>query len=210
MSLHPSPARFLALGDSYTIGEGVLEVDRWPVVLARTLSEEGIPVAPPRIIAKTGWTTSELLEGMEADPPEGTYDLVTLLIGVNNQYRGLEETDFAFELGHLVREAVRLAGGRPGRVLLLSIPDWGVTTFASGLDRDRIARKIYAFNEVIMEAAERQGCRYADVTMLSQAMGDAPDMLAGDGLHPSGAQYARWAQSLLPLVRRMLTESLGA
>jgi len=204
MSLHPSPARFLALGDSYTIGEGVLEADRWPVMLARALTQEGIPVGPPRIIAKTGWTTSELLDGMEADPPEGTYDLVTLLIGVNNQYRGLEETDFAFELGQLVREAIRLAAGRSERVLLVSIPDWGVTTFASGLDRDRISRKINAFNEVVMEAVERHGCRFADVTMLSQALGDAPDMLAGDGLHPSGAQYARWVQSLLPRVRGML------
>lgn len=201
------PLAYLALGDSYTIGEGVAEDGRWPVQLARALRDEGIELADPRIIATTGWTTDELATAIDAAGPLGTYDLVSLLIGVNNQYRerGVEEYRGQFEA--LLRRAIGLAGGRADRVLVLSIPDWGVTPFAaaSGRDRGVIAAELDAFNAAARVACRAAGVAFVDITPVSRARGHEPEMLAADGLHPSAAMYALWAQLALPVARDLLT-----
>lgn len=201
------PLAYLALGDSYTIGEGVAEDGRWPVQLARALRDEGIELADPRIIATTGWTTDELAAAIDAAGPLGTYDLVSLLIGVNNQYRerGVEEYRGQFEA--LLRRAIGLAGGRADRVLVLSIPDWGVTPFAaaSGRDRGVIAAELDAFNAAARVACRAAGVAFVDITPVSRARGHEPEMLAADGLHPSAAMYALWAQLALPVARDLLT-----
>lgn len=205
MSATP-PARFLALGDSYTIGEGVAEAERWPVQLAALLTAQGVAVAAPEIIARTGWTTAELSAGIDAAAPAGPYDLVSLLIGVNNQYRGLETEAYRTEFAALLQRASAFAGGRPARVLVLSIPDWGVTGFATGRDRAQIAREIDAFNALNRAEAERLGARYVDVTPLSRRAATESGWVAPDNLHPSGKMYAAWAELAQPAACAALAE----
>jgi len=198
--------RFLALGDSYTIGEGVPESARWPAVLARQLRDNGCAVDDPYIVAVTGWTTDELAAGMDAAAFAPPYDLVTLLIGVNNQYRGRDASNYRVEFRALLERAVALAGGRAEHVLAVSIPDWGVTRFAreNGNDGARVATAIDAFNAAAREEAGQAGARWADITATSRRCGDAPDMLADDGLHPSARQYALWLPSILPPARAIV------
>jgi lysophospholipase L1-like esterase len=192
--------RFLALGDSYTIGEGVSPESRWPVQLARTVNARGVQLAEPEVIARTGWTAAELAAGLAAARPEGPYAFVSLQVGVNDQYRGLDREAYRNRLRALIAQAVSLAGGRPNRVLVISIPDWGVTPFADGRDRGAIAREIDAFNGVALEESERSGARWIDVTRISRE--ERTGWLAGDGLHPSGEQYAEWVE----LIRRAMSE----
>jgi lysophospholipase L1-like esterase len=205
-------ARYLALGDSYTIGEGVDPEGRWPVVLAGHLRSEGVALEEPTIVATTGWTTDELDAAIDdagrAGTVSGSYDLVTLLIGVNNQYRGREVEEYRAEFRALLARAVAFAGARPAAVVVLSIPDWGVTPFARGAaasDPRRggpvVAREIDAYNSVAREEVGRAGGRWVDVTALSRAH---PEELAADGLHPSAVQYARWAEAALPEARAAL------
>jgi lysophospholipase L1-like esterase len=198
--------RWLALGDSYTIGEAVDAGSRWPQVLADALRAQGIAVAPVQFIAGTGWSTDELgaaLEGSTLAPP---YDLVSLLIGVNNQYRGRDLDEYRVQFTDLLLRAVALAGDRAGRVLVLSIPDWGVTPFAASGDRDRarIAREIDAFNATACEICAAHRVAWVDITPLSRDPGAQATQLAGDGLHPSAAQYALWAAHALPVALRLL------
>jgi len=195
---------FLALGDSYTIGEGVDSTARWPVALARALRASHVPIRDPVVVARTGWTTQELAAGIDEAYVSGTYDLVSLLIGVNNQYRGRELEEYRAQLAELLDRAVGFAGGEPARVLVLSIPDWGVTPFAQGRDRERIAAEIDAFNEVKRQETEAVGARYLDVTGMSREAAERPELLAQDGLHPSRAMYELWVDSLLPMVRGIL------
>ena len=190
--------RFLALGDSYTIGEGVAEAERWPVQLAALLRGRGVPVGDPEIIARTGWTTDELSAAIDAADPHGPYALVSLLIGVNNQYRGRDAEQYRGELADLLRRAVGYAGGDASRVVVLSIPDWSPTPFAGDRDRPRIAYEIDAYNAVNREESARVGARYVDVTAQSRAAGADPAFLADDGLHPSGRSYTEWAALALP------------
>lgn len=196
---------YLALGDSYTIGEGVEDAGRWPVQLAARLRAMGIALADPRIIATTGWTTDELAAAMDAAEPLGTWDVVSLLIGVNNQYRGRPVDDYAGEFQRLLRRAIALAGGRADRVLVLSIPDWGVTPFAlaSGRDRRAIADNLDAYNAAARELCMAEGVAFVDITGISRAPATA-ELLAEDGLHPSAAQYARWTDAALPVARALL------
>jgi lysophospholipase L1-like esterase len=197
---------YLALGDSYTIGEGVEAADRWPMQLAARLREAGIAIADPRIIARTGWTTDELSAAIDAAEPLGEWAFVSLLIGVNNQYRGRSVDDYIGEFTCLLQRAIALACGRANRVLVLSIPDWGVTpfTFASGRDREAIATEIDAYNAAARELCDAHGVAFVDITRISRDRGGTPEMLADDGLHPSAAQYARWAGAALPLAQRLL------
>ncbi|MBD0320779.1 MAG: SGNH/GDSL hydrolase family protein [Gemmatimonadetes bacterium] len=192
---------YLALGDSYTIGEGVPEGERWPVRLAEMLGERGIAVEAPRIIARTGWTTDELDAAIDEAAPQGPYGLVSLLIGVNNQYRGRPADEYREQFAALLARAVAFAGGDASRVLVLSIPDWGVTTFAADRDGAAIAREIDRFNDIAREEAERAGARFVDITPASRAAAARPGMLADDGLHPSGAAYEEWARIALPTAR---------
>lgn len=191
--------RFLALGDSYTIGEAVSPEEAWPACLAALLRAAGLPVAEPEIVARTGWTTDELARGIDAAQPRGPFDLVTLLIGVNNQYRGRSTTEYREEFRALLARAVVLAGAQPDRVVVLSIPDWSVTDFAAGRDRARIAREIDDFNSINREEALRGGARYVDVTAISRRAAHETGLTASDGLHPSGAMYEEWTRVVLPV-----------
>ena len=191
--------RFLALGDSYTIGEGIAEDQRWPNQWAASLRALGAEIEAPRIIAQTGWTTDELSAAMDALEPLGQWDLVSLLIGVNNQYRGRDLQNYREEFSALLERAIALAGGDAGRVLVLSIPDWGVTPFARDGNRDlaRIADEIDDYNAVNRDVSESRGAVWRDITDLTRDFGARRDMLADDGLHPSGAMYALWVERLM-------------
>ena len=189
--------RYLALGDSYTIGESVDEGERWPNQLADLLKEKGYS-AEVTIIARTGWTTAELWQGIQAVNPQEPYDLVSLLIGVNNQYRGYDINEYREEFRFLLGKSVEYAGGDANRVVVLSIPDWGVTPFASGRDAVQIASEIDAFNAVNRDEAEKAGVHYVDVTLDSRQAVSDPALIAGDGLHPSGKMYSMWAGLALP------------
>jgi lysophospholipase L1-like esterase len=198
MPAHPVPdLRFLALGDSYTIGEGVAPTDRWPDQLVRLLASHGVRFAPPVIVATTGWTTDELDAGIDTATLQPPYDLVSLLIGVNNQYRGRTAEEYRQEFRGLLKRAILLAGA-PERVLVLSIPDWGVTPFAEGRDRACIAAEIEQFNAVGREETELASARHVDILAVSRLAAEALHFTAADGLHPSGAMYGRWAELALP------------
>jgi lysophospholipase L1-like esterase len=200
---------YLALGDSYTVGEGVAEDGRWPVLLARALRAEGIALEDPRIIATTGWTTDELADAIDAAEPADEWDFVSLLIGVNNQYRGRGLDNYRDEFTALLLRAIAFAGGRAGRVLVLSIPDWGVTRFGagSGRDPDRVSRELDAFNAAARETCTMHGVAFVDITPVSRDLGAEPAMLADDGLHPSAAMHALWAAQALPVARRLLADT---
>ena len=196
--------RYLALGDSYTIGEGVAPEGRWPRVVAASLRERGLDAADPEIVAVTGWTTDELDAGIDAAARLGPYALVSLLIGVNNQYRGRPLGEYRAQFRALLRRAIGFAGGDAGRVVVVSIPDWGVTPFAEGRDRGAIAREIDAFNAAARDAARELGARWVDVTPASRAAAGDASMFADDGLHPSARQYRAWAALVLPVAEEAL------
>jgi lysophospholipase L1-like esterase len=194
---------FLALGDSYTIGEAVPAVARWPVVLVKRLRQTGVVIDDPHIVAVTGWTTDELAHGMDEATLGSAYDLVTLQIGVNNQYRGRTAADYRREFSRLLARAIALAGNRPARVVVVSIPDWGVTRFAREQGRDPavIAAALNLFNASAQQQADCAGSHFIDITTISRLV---PHELASDGLHPSAAQYARWAVAIEPVILTML------
>ena len=200
--------KYLALGDSYTIGEDVAAEGRWPTRLARALRDEGVALEEPRIIATTGWTTDELCTAIDGEEPLGRFDFVTLLVGVNNQYRGRSVAEYRGEFADLLRRAVGFAGGDPARVMVLSIPDWGVTPFARGQGRDaaQVASEIDAFNDAARQLAEREGVAFVDITGISRERGADADMLVADQLHPSAAMHALWAEAALPVARRLLAQ----
>ncbi|MBP8000464.1 MAG: SGNH/GDSL hydrolase family protein [Chloroflexi bacterium] len=184
---------FLALGDSYTIGESVTEAERWPNQLAEMFAAAGQPVVVT-IIARTGWTTDELSAAIDQTQPQGPYDLVSLLIGVNNQYRGRDTATYRREFRQLLERAIALAGGHASRVLVLSIPDWGVTPFAAGHNQTQITQEIDTFNAINHTEAEMLAVAYVDVTPFSRLAATDPALLAADGLHPSGKMYEEWAR----------------
>jgi lysophospholipase L1-like esterase len=193
---------YLALGDSYTIGQSVPATDRWGVQLARLAQAEGLQT--PDIIAQTGWTTGELQQGIAAANVQKTYELVSLLIGVNNQFRGLPLATYRTEFRQLLQTAIGLAGGRPGRVLVLSIPDWGQTPVGSRYPQARISQEIDAFNAVAREECTLTAVTFLDITDLTRAAPAEPGQFAPDGLHYSGRHMRQWAERALPVARRLL------
>ena len=193
--------RWLALGDSYTIGEGVADADRWPNQVAARLRAEGLELATPEIIATTGWTTDELAAGIDDASPRGPYDGVTLLIGVNDQYRGRPAEDYREPFRALLTRAIAFADGDASRVVVVSIPDWGVMPFAGDRDRAEIARQLDAYNALANAEADRAGAAWVDITPLSRTQGE---LAADDGLHPSGEAYRAWADRITPVVREAL------
>jgi lysophospholipase L1-like esterase len=199
------PLHYLALGDSYTIGEGVSADARWPSRLVQALRDDGVAVAEPTVIAATGWTTDELAAAIDAAQP-ATHDLVSLLIGVNDQYRGRSLDDYSPRFAALLDRAIALARGHADRVLVLAIPDWGVTPFGreSGRDRSHIAAELDAFNAAARDACERRGVAFVDIAGVYRAQAAEPDMLAADGLHPAAPMHALWARMAVPVVARML------
>ena len=192
------PLNYLALGDSYTIGESVPQEQSFPYQLVKKLREQGIEMDEPHIIATTGWTTDELLEAVKAENITGTFELVTLLIGVNNQYRGYSKANYRVEFKELLQMALSFADSKPECVYVVSIPDWGVTPFAQKSNRDvvKISSDIAAFNQVNKEEALRSGVSYIDITPGSKHAAADLTLLAEDGLHPSGRMYEEWAEAL--------------
>lgn len=200
------PINYLALGDSYTIGESVPENERWSNQLAAMMqsSPQFTKSIEVTIIARTGWTTNELWQGIQAREISPPYDLVSLLIGVNNQYRGYDINEYREQFVFLLNKSVEYAGGDPNRVIVLSIPDWGVTPFASGRDREQIAQEIDEFNAVNRAETENAGAHYVDITPISREAANDSSLIAPDGLHPSGKMYAEWASFALPIVLKIL------
>jgi lysophospholipase L1-like esterase len=195
-SIAPSESTLLALGDSYTIGEGVAEEERWPMQLVQQLCAQQHAFVPPKIIAKTGWTTDELHAGIQEHQLAESYDWVTLLIGVNNQYRGRDLGEYREQFRQLLELAIEKANYNPKRVMVLSIPDWGVTPFATkqGREPELVAEQIDQFNQVNREETELLQAHYIDITRLTRDAAAEPDrFLVADQLHPSAEMYRDWA-----------------
>lgn len=195
---------YLALGDSYTIGEQVPPAENFPHQTVKMLRAMKFDIADPVIIATTGWTTDELTTAIMEHNIRETFSFVTLLIGVNNQYRGRSEANFREEFTQLLTQAVNFAGGVSERVFVLSIPDWGVTPFAEGKDRAQIAVEIDAYNNACKQIAMAAGSHYVEITESTRHNGQTPEYLAADGLHPSGKEYAIWARRLTEQVAGVL------
>ncbi len=195
---------YLALGDSYTIGEQVPHKDNFPFQTVSLLRDKHLDVADPVIIATTGWTTDELAASIREHNIREAFSFVTLLIGVNNQYRGRSVDNYRQEYMQLLNQAVAFAGGNPDRVFVLSIPDWGVTPFAEGRDRNQIAKEIDEYNTACKEITLARKCHYLDITASTRDNGNKPEYLAADGLHPSGKEYAVWAHRLAEIIQKSL------
>lgn len=187
---------YLALGDSYTIGEGVPIYESFPYQAAQNLRGAGYACHAPEIIARTGWTTDELQQGIDNTKLLYGYDFVSLLIGVNNQYRGKSTGPYMQEFAALLDQAISFAGGNQKNVFVISIPDWGVTPFAEGRDRQQIAREIDAFNEVARNISLQHEVHHIEITTAQRAVANDKSYVAADNLHPSGKEYARWAKLL--------------
>jgi lysophospholipase L1-like esterase len=200
---------YLALGDSYTIGQSITVSDRFPVQLAVVLRSEGYNIAEPKIIARTGWTTSDLLNALEAEQPSNNYDLVTLLIGVNNQYQGKPLSQYKEEFTTLLNRAVGYAQADKERVIVVSIPDYGYTPFGER-NQPEISAELDEFNAANKEITEAAGIAYVNITPISRRGLEEPNLVASDGLHPSGRQYAKWVKLILPeavkVVKLQITE----
>lgn len=208
----PEKYSYLALGDSYTIGEMVLQAENFPQQTVSILNSEGLHFDPPRIVAQTGWTTDELEAGIHEAIKHGlllpAYDFVSLLIGVNNQYRGRSAENYKQEFEGLLQKAIAFAGGKPDHVTVLSIPDWGVTPFANGRDREQIAREIDELNAVNRKLAARYHVHHIDITAWTREAANDSSLLAADGLHPSGKEYARWAEKLASFCKAKIADQL--
>lgn len=205
----PAPgmaAKFLALGDSYTIGEGVAPADRWPMQLSVLLEKEGIQLGEPLYVAKTGWTTGNLLSYLRTVSMPSDYGLVSLQIGVNNQYQNRSLEEFRNDLRSLISIATGLASKNPKNVMLVTIPDWGLTPFASGRNTASITSQIDKFNAVIVEEGQKAGIVVVNVNDLSKQVTSDAALLAPDGLHYSRAMYALWAQRALPTAVSIIKE----
>jgi lysophospholipase L1-like esterase len=198
------PLRLLMLGDSYTAGEGVDADKSWPFQLAGRLETESNPECQVNVIAQTGWTTADLLKGIYRSSVQGPYDLVFVQIGVNNQYQMLPIRTYQAEFREILSLAVEFTGRDPQRVIVLSIPDWGVTPHAEGLNPKNIAAQINRYNALNLLEASKAQVGYVDVTPLSREAAANPALLADDGLHPSGLMYATWIEEMLPLVQEGL------
>lgn len=195
---------YLALGDSYTIGEQVPMHDNFPHQAVKLLRGQHIDVADPVIIATTGWTTDELAASIREHNIRETFSFVTLLIGVNNQYRGRSIENYREEFLGLLNQAIAYAGNKPARVIVLSIPDWGVTPFAEGRDRQKIAKEIDEYNAACKEIALAHKCQYIEITESTRRNGPIPDYIVEDKLHPSAKEYAVWADRLAGIVAASL------
>lgn len=196
---------YLALGDSYTIGEQVAAEDNFPNLTVALLNKtaggsesrrQGLQLAPPKIIATTGWTTDELNAAINDANITCTYNIVSLLIGVNNQYRGRSVSNFKIEFEQLLQRAIGFANNIAQHVFVLSMPDWGVTPFAKGRDSKKIAEEIDAYNKVCEDAAKKFDTHYIDITAAQRIDGNKEDFLAEDKLHPSKTEYVKWAVKL--------------
>lgn len=190
------PLKYLALGDSYTIGESVNENERWPVQLAQALTEKGTSVAKPKIIAVTGWRTDNLKNGINIAQLKDEYDMVSLLIGVNNQYQGKSIDEYIIAFEDLLKTAIQLAGGKRPNVFVVSIPDYGFTPFGKS-KQEKITRELDEYNAINKRITESYGVMYFNITDISRKGLDDPELVASDGLHPSGKQYTLWVERIM-------------
>lgn len=196
---------YLALGDSYTIGESVSESERFPILLTEKLRKRGYEIDDPLIIAKTGLTTDELSAALDEKEPIGKFDFVTLLIGVNNQYRGRDSEEFRKEFVQLLTRASGYTQSIEN-VIVVSIPDWGVTPFAieKGRDPQKVGEEIALYNSIKKEETEKAGAQYVYITDISKKANNDETLLAEDKLHPSGKMYSFWVERILPLAKQIL------
>ena len=216
---------YLALGDSYTIGEQVAAVESFPYQTMQLLRQStnraerrqkrlmsppaavanpfgGWQISDPEVIAKNGWATDELKAAIDTASTSKYYNIVSLLIGVNNQYRNISVSHFRTEFNQLLLRAIQFANNQPHHVFVLSIPDWGVTPFAEGRNRLQIAREIDKYNAACKTMTEKSGCHFIDITSSQREDGNKADFLAADGLHPSAKEYAKWAVKLGEAIKR--------
>ena len=206
-TLNQKTLRYLALGDSYTIGESVAESERWPVYLAARLASEGYSIETPKIIAKTGWRTDQLQEAIESDlQARGDWDLVSLLIGVNNQYQGKTVESYEIEFNRLVQMALKLAGGNAEKVFIVSIPDYGKTPFGAA-KATQIAKELKAYNKMNKAIAKKYEIQYFNITPISEEAKNDPELVAEDKLHPSGKMYKAWVDMMFTKVLKMVKDN---
>ena len=195
---------YLALGDSYTIGQSVMASENFPSQTVQLLNQQNYNFKSPEILATTGWTTDELQNNINNHTFTPPYDFVSLLIGVNNQYRGRSVENYKPEFESLLKQAIQFAGGNANRVIVVSIPDWGVTPFANGRDRAQIAKEIDDYNAANRYISEIYKVDYIDITPGSKEAATDLSLVAGDGLHPSAKEYAKWAQKVFAAIKQQL------
>ncbi len=194
-SLSDSPYSFLALGDSYTVGEGVNEDDRWPNQFVDLANENGFDFDQPVIIAETGWKTYDLLDSINQTNFSSKYDYISLLIGVNNQFNSRPIHEFEEDLNKLMDEMNRIKKD-DGSIIIISIPDWGYTPFAESVEMSDISEKIDLFNSSLIKFAATNDLKYVDVTEISRRAINEPNLITDDNLHPSEAMYLEWANKI--------------
>ena len=201
-----SSKTYLALGDSYTIGQSVSESDRFPVQTAKLLSDTGFHFSTPEIIATTGWTTADLQNAINNYRfRDSVYDIVTLLIGVNNQYQGRSESEYANQFTALLQKSIRLSGGKASHVIVVSIPDYSVTPFANERnDKTKIAAEIDSFNAINKQVSQDYGTGYLYITDETRKAATDESLITSDGLHYSGKEYAIWAAKLAVQIEKIL------
>jgi lysophospholipase L1-like esterase len=195
---------YLALGDSYTIGEQVEAKENFPNQVTAILKEKGIGFDAPEVVAQTGWTTDELQMAIKKAGLKQRYDFVTLLIGVNNQYRGRKVNDYVPEFESLLKQAIEFAGNDTNHVIVLSIPDWGATPFAAERDRNQIAKEIDEYNSACELISKKYKVHYINITQSTRESAADISFLTSDGLHPSGKEYARWAKKVVAFIQEKL------
>ena len=197
-----APIKYLALGDSYTIGQGIALAESWPMQLGGKLIENSFSVDKNDIIAQTGWETTDLLNAL-ADSSLEDYNLVSLLIGVNNQFSNRPFETYTIEFDLLLDQAIGLAGS--DRVFVVSIPDYGVTPFGSN-NSENIAFELDEYNAYAAAKCQALNIPFINITEISRQLGDSNGALASDNLHPSGTQYGKWVEEMLPIVLNLLEE----
>jgi len=195
---------YLALGDSYTIGESVPLHKSFPYQVVQLLRKKEFNFNAPEIIAKTGWTTEELQDAMSKVTLLSKYDFVTLLIGVNNQYRGGDAIEYKQQYEEILKKAIELANSKKDHVIIVSIPDYSVTTHAETMDTEKISREIEVFNSINKALSIQYKVQYVDITPGSKSVKNDPSLIAQDGLHPSEKQYAVWAKKIVELIASQL------
>lgn len=198
-------SRILALGDSYTIGHGVEVKDRWPEQLKDRLRAKGMDIAAVKTVARTGWTTQDLLSVLEQEHLTNDYDLVFVLIGANDQFRRRPVGDFVRDLGGIYAKAIGYARNQPAKVVAVSIPDWALTPFAAGRDQKEISREIDVYNQAAQTTADKSGIRWVNITDISRR-DSGPSGFVPDGLHPAAQTYGAWVDIILPAAEDVLLE----
>ena len=196
-------SKFLALGDSYTIGQSVEVNERWPVQFLKELKATTNVIDTLQIIAQTGWRVDQLKEAMNSSDLEPPYGIVSLLIGVNNQYQGQNANDFRPEFIEILEKSLKLVENRTERLFVISIPDWGASPYGFGFDRAKVSKEINEFNSVVKEESEKRGLRYFNITTISRRALIDRTLIASDGLHPSGKMYKLWVDKIIPIISKI-------